>query len=84
MALIAPTMFLTGCATPKTTDPVTVKEYVCPKLEPWSAADQRAAAEDLAYLPKSSPVFDLLASAYRLRDEVKACAAHTKQTAATS
>jgi len=42
-------------------------------LEKWSAESQRRAAEDLAFLPKSSPVFDLLASAYRLRDEVQAC-----------
>lgn len=31
------------------------------------------AADDLQFLPPSSKVFDLLASSYRLRDQVKAC-----------
>jgi len=46
---------------------------VCPELEPWDKDMRLQAADDLQFLPPSSPVFDLLASSYRLRDQVKAC-----------
>lgn len=72
MALAPATMLLSGCSTTKTKH-VPVKEFVCPELEPWDKEMRAQAAEDLQFLPNSSPVFDLLASSYRLRDAVKVC-----------
>jgi hypothetical protein len=71
MGLALATMSLNACATTKTKR-VTEKEYICPEIEPWDAEMRERAADDLQFLPPSSPVFDLLASSYRLRDSVKA------------
>ena len=70
-ALVLATMCLSACAKP-TIKYVPVKSYICPEVEPWDAELRARAADDLQFLPPSSPVFDLLASSYRLRDSVRA------------
>ncbi|GLQ20488.1 hypothetical protein GCM10007854_14430 [Algimonas porphyrae] len=78
-ALALATMCLTACGTTPEVETVVVREYVCPLVEPWPADLRAVAADDLMFLPPSSPVFDLLASAIRLRDSVKACHETKKQ-----
>jgi len=81
LAALALVMMSSGaCSTTKTKTEV-VKEYVCPPLEPWDKDQRTRAANDLLLLPKSSPVFDLLASSFRLRDQIKACHEKTDEQA---
>ena len=60
--------FLTGCAA-GTSDPV------CPTLTPYSAEEQRQAAEELAQLPPGGVIERMIGDYAAVREEIRACRA---------